>query len=152
MAGLSDAAETSLLNLMFKNTAWANFGDATGLPASAAAGNIGLALTNASGYADTDTTMANANVLTYTGYTQQNVARNTGWTVSGTAPTQVVNAALVQFGNMTAGGPQTAHALGLSFHNSQTRLDLWQNLTADLVINNGVNPQFAASALVITLD
>jgi len=149
---LVNAAENSLLLHWFNNTAFANFGDATGLPASASAGTASLSLSNVTGLVETDT-LPTANELSYTGYARQTVARSgAGWTVSGTAPTQAANAALIQFGNMTAGGPQTAAFAGVSFHPSGTRLDLYQALTANLVINNGVNPQYAIGAIVVTAD
>lgn len=37
---MSNSSETSLLNLLFKNQAWADIGDASGLQPSAAAGNF----------------------------------------------------------------------------------------------------------------
>jgi len=149
---LTNAAENSGLLHWFNNTAFANFGDASGLPASAGAGTASLSLSNVTGLAETDSNPT-TNEGTYTGYTRQTVARSgSGWTVSGTAPTQAANAALIQFGNMTAGGPVTEAYVGLSFHPSGTRLDIFQALTSNLVVNNGVNPQFAIGALVITLD
>ena len=48
---------------------------------------------------------------------------------------------------MTAGGPDTVVHLGLGFISTGNTLRLHQDLTADLVINNGVNPQFAIGAL-----
>lgn len=150
----TNGAENSLLLHWFNNTAYANFGDAAGLPASAAAGNVSISLSNTTGLAETDTNPT-TNEGTYTGYARQTVARASGaggWTVSGTAPTQAANVSAIVFGNMTAGGPVTEGYVGLSFHPSGTRLDLYQALTANLVVNNGVNPQFAANALQITVD
>ena len=149
---LSNGGENSLLLHWFNNTAFSNFGDATGLPASGSAGSVSLALSNVTGIAETDTNPT-TNELSYTGYTRQTAARSgAGWTVSGTAPTQAANAALIQFGNMSAGGPQTAAYVTMSFHPSGTRIDIYQALTSNLVINNGVNPQFAIGACVITAD
>jgi hypothetical protein len=48
---------------------------------------------------------------------------------------------------MTAGGPDTVVHVGLGFIGTGDVLRLHQDLVADLVINNGVNPQFAIGAL-----
>lgn len=147
---LQNGAENSLLLHWFNNTAFSNFGDATGLPASTGAGTTSLAL-HSTGLAETDSTITGEG--TYTGYARQTPARSgAGWTVSGTAPTQAANAALIQFGNMTAGGPVTEVGVSISMHQSGTRPDIYQALTSNLVVNNGVNPQFAIGALVITAD
>ena len=45
---MSDAAATAFLKLFFQNVAWANVGNAGGLPASTAAGNLYLSLHTAS--------------------------------------------------------------------------------------------------------
>lgn len=45
---LANAAATDLLELIFNNVAWANIGDATGLPGSAAAGSLYISLHTAS--------------------------------------------------------------------------------------------------------
>lgn len=42
--GMSNAAATAFLNLFFKNTAWANIGDASGLQPSGTAGSLYLSL------------------------------------------------------------------------------------------------------------
>lgn len=144
-----DSFENGLLLLLFNNTALTNIGNAGGLLATSSAGSTQLSLHNASGLADSDTLLT-ANQLNYTGYARQTQARSSGgWTVSGNSAS---NAALIQFGNMTAGGPQTAHAVGLGFLATGDVLRLWATLTADLVINNGVNPQFAIGACAWTLD
>ena len=44
---MSNIGETALLNLLFKNQAWANVGDASGLQPSAAAGNFYVRLHSA---------------------------------------------------------------------------------------------------------
>lgn len=94
---MSNGAETALLYILFKNTAWADVGDASGLQPSAAAGSFYIRLHTADpGEAGTgDTSEA-----TYTGYAPVAVTRGAGFTVSGDA---VSNAATVQFGECTAG-------------------------------------------------
>lgn len=96
-----------LLLLVFNNTTFSALGDATGIQASGTAGNIYLSLhTDDPAIGGSQTT----NEASYTGYARQAVARSgAGWTVSGR---QVINAALIQFGNCTAGGPQEIRFVG----------------------------------------
>lgn len=140
--------ELDLLNLLFTNTLIANIGDATGLPATATAGSTQLTLSTGT-LTDTDTLLT-ATEVAYTGYARQTQARSSGgWTV---ATGQASNAALIQFGNMTAGGPVTATFVSLGFISTGNIMRLWAALNASLVINNGVNPQYAIGAMVWTLD
>jgi hypothetical protein len=142
-----DSFETALLELLFNNTAIANIGDATGLPATAAPGSTQLALATVA-YIDADTLLT-ADEVAYTGYARPLQARSSaGWTVSGDTAD---NAALIQFGEMTAGGPDTVVHLGHGFIATGDVLRLHADLNADLVINDGVNPQFAIGALAWTL-
>jgi hypothetical protein len=142
-----DSFETALLELLFNNTAIANIGDATGLPATADPGSTQLALATVA-YIDADTLLT-ADEVAYTGYARPLQARSSaGWTVSGDTAD---NAALIQFGEMTAGGPDTVVHLGHGFIATGDVLRLHADLNADLVINDGVNPQFAIGALAWTL-
>lgn len=144
----TNAFETALLNLLFNNTAITDIGDAAGLVATGAPGSTQLALST-SALTDTDTLLT-ATEVAYTGYARPTQARSSaGWTVSGNTAS---NAALVQFGEMSAGGPDTVVHLGLGFLATGNTLRLHADLNADLVINNGVNPQFAIGALDWTLD
>lgn len=146
MASMTDGFENVLALLLFNNTAIANVGDATGLPATATAGSTQLALST-SALTDADTLLT-ATEVAYTGYARPTQARSSaGWTVTAAV---VSNAALIQFGEMTAGGPDTVVHLGLGLLATGNVLRLHQDLAADLVINNGVNPQFAIGALTWT--
>ena len=143
MSSMTDGFENVLALLLFNNTTIANIGDATGLEGSATAGSTQLALATVA-YIDGDTLLT-ADEIAYTGYARPTQARSgAGWTVSGDT---VSNAALIQFGEMTAGGPDTAVHVGLGFIATGDVLRLHQDLNADLVINDGINPQFAAGAL-----
>ena len=147
MAAATDAFENSLALLLFNNTTIANIGDATGLVGSTTPGSTQLALATVA-YIDADTLLT-ADECNYTGYARQTQARSgAGWTV--TADT-AENAALIQFGEMSAGASDTAVHVGLGFIATGDVLRLHADLTADLVINNGVNPQFAAGALTWTV-
>lgn len=143
MSSMVDAFENSLALLLFNNTTLANIGDATGLVGSGAAGSTQLALTSV---ALTDaSTVLTSNELSYTGYARPTQARSSGgWTVTNDTAD---NAALIQFGEMSAGGPVTAVHVGLGFISTGNVLRLQKSLTSNLVINNGVNPQFAIGAL-----
>lgn len=143
MSSMTNGFENSLALLLFNNTTIANIGDATGLVGSSTAGSTQLALAT-SALADTDTLLT-ANEVAYTGYARPTQARSgSGWTVSGDTAS---NAAEILFGEMTAGGPDTVVHVGLGFLATGDVLRLHQDLTADLVINNGVNPRYAVGAL-----
>lgn len=140
---MTDGFENALALLLFNNTTIANIGDATGLVGSAGAGSTQLSL-HTSALTDASTLLT-SNEVAYTGYARPTQARSgAGWTV---ASDTVSNAALIQFGEMSAGGPDTVVHLGLGFIATGDVLRLHQDLAADLVINNGVNPQFAIGAL-----
>lgn len=143
MSSMADAFETNLGLLLFQNTDLANVGDAAGLQNSTAAGSTQLALATVA-YNDADTLLT-ADEVAYTGYSRPTQARSSGgWSSSGDT---ISNAALIQFGEMSAGGPDTVVHVGLGFLGTGNQLDLHQDLASDLVINNGVNPQFAIGAL-----
>lgn len=143
MSSMVNDFENKLALLLFNNTTIANIGDAGGLAGSSAAGSTQLALATAA-LVETDTLLT-ASEVAYTGYARPTQARSgVGWTVSNDT---VSNAALIQFGEMTAGGPDTVVHVGLGFLATGDVLRLHQDLAADLVINNGVNPQFAIGAL-----
>lgn len=143
MSSMTNGFENVLALLLFNNTTIANIGDATGLVGSTSAGSTQLALST-SALTDADTLLT-ATEVAYTGYGRPLQARSgAGWTVSGDTAS---NAALIQFGEMSAGGPDTVVHLGMGFIATGDVLRLHQDLTADLVINNGINPQFAIGAL-----
>jgi hypothetical protein len=147
MAGLTDAFETAVLEQWFNNNAIANIGDAAGLPASAAAGSTQLALASVV-FEDSDTLLT-ADELAYTGYTRPTQARSAaGWDVVGDTAS---NAALVEFGEMTAGGPVTAVSQGIGLIATGDILRLF-GATNSLVINDGINPRYVIGALEVTLD
>lgn len=148
MSNMTDAFETALATLLFNNTGIANIGDAAGLPATVGAGSTQISLQTAA-LSDVDTLLT-ASEVAYTGYARPLQARSgAGWTIAGAVAS---NAALIQFGNMTAGGPQTVTYAGLGFIATGNVLRLWVQLTASLVINNGVNAQFAIGAMTWTAN
>lgn len=146
----SNATENSLLLLLFNNTNFANVGDATGLRGSTTAGSFYIALHTADPGEAGDQTTSEA---TYTGYARVAVARSSGgFTVSGTAPTQVTNAGTVAFPACT-GGSNTLTYFSVGVASSGASVIVASGaLTASLAVSSGITPSFAASALTVTLD
>lgn len=141
----SNAFETSLLGLLFNNTDIANIGDAAGLQNSAAAGSLYLALHTADpGEAGDQTT----NECTYGSYARVAVARTGGgWTVSGDTAS---NTALAQFPECTS-GTETITYVSIGMLSAGASVILYSGaLTASRSVSSGIQPQFAALALVVT--
>ena len=141
------AAEQALLDLLFLNLDWANIGDAAGLQNSAAAGSFYISLHTA----DPDETgTQNSNEVGYTSYARVAVARSgAGFSRSASV---IENAALVQFPQCT-GGSATATHFGIGTDSSGAgNLLLKGALTSSLAISNGIQPQFAAGDLTVTVD
>lgn len=143
---MSNTSETGLLNLLFKNTAWADIGDAAGLQPSATAGSFYVALHS------TDPAEAGdqaTSEIAYTGYARVAVARGAGFTVSGNT---VSNAATVQFGECTAGSATVTHfTVGVAA--SGAGAVLYRGALNDTrSISGGITPIFNAAALSGTVD
>jgi hypothetical protein len=146
----SDSLESDFLKLLFQNVAVALVGDANGLQPSATAGSLYVGLhTSDPGEAGTQTT----NEANYTGYARVAVARSSGgWTVSGTAPTQVVNAAQINFPQCTSGSSTVTH-FSVGTASSGTGKLLYSGaLAASLAITPAITPEIAAGAAVCTED
>lgn len=146
----SDQWESDLLKLVFQNAAAALIGDAAGLQPSVGAGSLYVSLHTADpGEAGTQAT----NEATYTSYARVAVARSSGgWTVSGTAPAQVANAAAVTFPTCT-GGTNTITHYGIGTAPSGAGKLLYSGaLGSSLAVSNGIQPQFNAGGLIVTED
>ena len=144
---MTNAAEANLLNLLFLNVDWANIGDAAGLQNSAAAGNFYVSLHSADpGESGTQSTSE----VAYTSYARVAVARaGGGWTLTSQT---ISNTALVQFPQCT-GSTATASYFGIGTDASGAgNLLMSGALTSTLSISNGIQPQFAAGALTVTVD
>lgn len=143
----SNAFENSLLQLLFNNVDIANIGDAGGIQNSATAGSLYLALHTADpGEAGDQTT----NECAYTSYARIAVARTVGgWTVASNTAT---NTALAQFPECT-GGSETITHVSIGVASAGASVILYSGaLTASRSVSSGIQPQFAASALVVTED
>lgn len=148
MAGFTDLAETDFLDHFLTNTTFPNVGDVAGLLASAVPGVFDLALNVLDAISDASTLLTD-NEIAYTGYARETIVRGTGaWTVTGDTGT---NDALLQFGEMTAGGPDTVTDVSMGFATGDV-MQVWGQVASDLVVNNGVEPQLAIGALDITSD
>lgn len=144
---MSNAAETALLNLLFKNQAWANVGDASGLQPSAGAGSFFVRLHSADpGEAGTGDT----NEIAYTGYAPIGVPRTAiYWTVSGNT---VTNATTVQFGECTAGTATVTHFSVCTADTAGAQIIYRGALGATRSVSAGITPLFNAGALSGTID
>ena len=150
MAGFTNLAEDDFLDLFFTNLDFPNVGDAAGLQNSVTEGSLHTSLHLLDALTDASTLQTD-NETTYTGYARVASARNiSDWTV---ASGLIDNDLLLQYGNMTAGGPVTITDVGIGFAATGAGvLQIFGQVTTDLVVNNGVNPQFAAGALDISID
>ncbi len=143
----SNSFETSLLNHIFKNLAIANIGDASGVQPSATAGSLYIGLHTANpGEAGSQTTSE----TTYTSYARVAVARTAGgWTVAGS---QVSNAALVTFPTCT-GSTDTITYFSIGTASSGAGVLLYSGtVSPSLAVSNGITPEFAIGAMVVTED
>ena len=104
MASFTDGTESALAKLIFNATNWANIADNT---VTSPLANLFVSLHNADpGEAGSQTT----NETAYTNYARQSVARTSGgWTISGSDPTQVVNAGVITFPQCGASGDTLTH-------------------------------------------
>ncbi len=145
MAGATNLFEDDLLDLIFTNVAAPNVGDAPGILPSATPGSYAISLHTVT-LTDTDTVQT-VNEAAYTGYVRQTVVRSTGgWSVSTGACT---NDAAITYPISTS-GPESELDVGLGGFAGV--LQIYSVLDATLVVNNGVTPEFAISALSISID
>lgn len=89
------------------------------------------------------------NEISYTGYDGVTVSRTTGFTVSGNEAT---NAALAQFPLCTGGSATATHFSVCTTQNGAGTIIVSGALTSSLSISNGIQPQFNAGELDITID
>ncbi len=144
MSSATDYFESAVLALLFQNANIANLGDATGVRGSTAAGSLWVAL-----YTEAPTDTGGGTETTYTNYTRVGVARTSGaWTLSGTNPTQIANAAAVTFPACGATGANIV-AFGVLDAASGGNVLGYGPLTYTAA--NGNTPSFAISALTVTL-
>lgn len=146
--GTINAVADDLLDLIITNVAAPNIGDAGGLLPSAAPNNYHIslhtvALTGA-------TANQGVNEAAYSGYARVPVARAIAqWTI---ATQEALNDAAITY-IVSADGPETEVHFGMGFATSgATKIDFEGDLTADLVVNIGVTPEFAPNALSVAMS
>ena len=137
------AACNSLINLLYRATAWANVADNA---ASSPFTNVYVSLhtsspsAGGSGQAENETA--------YTNYARQAAARSTGWDAASGGAT--ANAATISFPQCGASGATLTHvATGTASSGAGT---VWHYgaLNSSLAVSSGITPQFAAGALTVT--
>jgi hypothetical protein len=139
----SNACETGLLELIFKNTNFALIGDATGLRGSSTAGSLYVSLhTSDPGEAGDQTT----NEIAYTSYARVTVARSgAGFVVTGNS---VSPAATVTFPAGT-GGSGTATHFGIGTASSGAGVLLYKGtVTPNITCGNVITPSLTTASTV----
>jgi len=150
MAGKANILQSDVLKLIFQATGIAIVADNT---ATAPLTNLFVSLHTAD---PTNGGTQSSSEATYTGYARVAVARSTtGWTISGSSPTGVSNAATVSFPACT-GGSSTVTFVGIGTTVSGTGKLLYSGAitspSGGLAISNGITPSFAAGQVTVTED
>ena len=139
----SNAMENGILELVFKNTNFANVGDATGLRGATTAGSLFVSLHTADpGEAGTQTTSE----ITYTSYARVAVARSgSGFTVSANS---VSPAATVTFPTGT-GGSGTATHFGIGTSTSGAGVLLYKGAIApNITCGDAITPSLTTASAI----
>lgn len=139
----STASTNAFLALLYNGTTWNLIAEND---STSPATNLYIALHTAAVSAGGDQTEDEA---TYTGYARLAVARTTsGWEVPASGSTS--NAALAQFVACTGGSNVITHvSIGLAASGPSQILHSGA-LNASRTISDGIQPQFAVNALVVT--
>lgn len=135
--------ENGVLELLFKNTNFANVGDATGLRGSSTAGNLYVSLhTGDPGEAGDQTT----NECAYTSYARVAVARSgSGFVVTNDSVSPAAN---VDFPACT-GGTETATHFGIGTASSSTGVLLYKgSISPTIAISSGVTPRLTTASAI----
>lgn len=139
----STATCNSIVNLMYRATAWANVADNA---ASSPVTNVRVALHTANLTAATN--QQSENETAYTNYARQDVARSTGWAAASGGATS--NAATISFPQCGVTGATLTHVSTGTGASGTTPVWHYGALNSSLVVSNGITPQFAAGALTVT--
>lgn len=135
--------ENGLLELVFKNTNFANVGDATGLRGSSTAGSFYISLhTSDPGEAGDQTT----NETSYGSYARVAVARSgSGFTVTGNS---VSPAATISFPACTSSTATITH-FGIGTSSGGAGVLLYKGtVTPNISVSTGVTPQLTTASAV----
>lgn len=139
----STATCNSIINLMYRATAWANVADNA---ASSPLTNTYVGMHTADLTAGTNSQAEDETA--YTNYARQAVARSTGWTAASGGATE--NAATISFPQCGASGATLTHVSTGVGSSGATAVWHYGELNSPLAVSSGITPQFAAGALTIT--
>lgn len=140
----TNAMENGILELVFKNTDFANIGDAGGLQNSASAGNLYFSLhTSDPGEAGDQTT----NETAYTSYARVAVARSgSGFTVSGNSVSPAAN---VDFPECTGSAGAAITHFGVGTASSGAGVLLYKGtVTPNITMATGVIPRLKTTTAI----
>lgn len=139
----STATCNSIVNLMYRATAWANVADNA---AASPLANVFVGLHTAGLTAATNSQAENETA--YTNYARQSVARSTGWDAASGGAT--ANAATISFPQCgVTGATLTDVSTGVAVSGA-TAVWHYGALNSPLAVSSGITPQFAAGALTVT--
>jgi len=133
----------SVVNLMYRATAWANVADNA---ASSPLTNVYVALHTGNLTAATNSQAENETA--YTNYARKAVARSTGWNAASGGAT--ANAATISFDQCGVTGATLTHVSTGTTASGATPVWHYGALNSSLAVANGITPQFAAGALTVT--
>lgn len=139
----STATCNSIVNLMYRATAWANVADNA---AASPLTNVYIGLHTGDLTAGTNSQAQNETA--YTNYARQAGARSTGWDAASGGATQ--NAATISFPQCGASGATLTHVSTGVASSGATGVWHYGALNSSLAVSSGITPQFAAGALTIT--
>lgn len=133
----------SIINLMYRATAWANVAD------NAASSPLTNTYTGLhTGNLTAATNQQSENETAYTNYARQASARSTGWDVASGGAT--ANAATISFPQCGVTGATLTHVSTGVGSSGTSAVWHYGALNASLAVSSGITPQFAAGALTIT--
>lgn len=133
----------SILNLMYRATAWANVADnAAASPLTNVYVSLHTGSLTAGGAGQTE------NETAYTNYARQAVARSTGWAAASGGETS--NAGTISFPQCGASGATLTDVATGTLVSGAGLVWHYGALNSSLAVANGITPQFAAGALTIT--
>jgi hypothetical protein len=140
---LSDYFKDAILNHILKNVAISDIGDASGLPASATAGNLYISFHTGNPVAGDQSTSE----ATYGGYARKSINRGSDWTVSSG---EGYNATVQTFDTCTSGSNTITHVgIGTALSGAGTILFVYALGGDSFVVSTGIIPSFDIAQLSI---
>jgi hypothetical protein len=135
---LSNATETAALAMFLQGTD----------PSYRAGASQYLALFTADP-TETGSIAAEAN---YTGYSRVLLTKSTAWSDGGGNGAPFTNAALIQFGQCTAGSNLITHFAVVDTASGAVAMMISGALSSSLAVSSGIQPQFSIGALSVAAD